>query len=314
MNTIPPDDLLRTIAMSAAQAVSTRSEFDYAGLKKRIAGFDAGQKAIGPNGASFVLGVSRPSTSSPHRRSFRMEFNPAKVTSVGLSEIERDWDAALCNSVPLDLFLAKAKVTAVHVAIDVIGRSLVDLLLRPRRGKRSMDPSARTAGKWSGHSSTLHCAETLSQFSGGKRPRVLFTAYDKRQEQLDQGLTPINGATPHTRLERKLGNQHFCLRDLHTIKNPFASTSVVDLTDACRALDPSFRLFVDSAGVRGVEGALPFVAEAQRKAWRDAYFDMPDASFWQRDESWKKWRDGLGNQGLNGWIERANAFAHGTSS
>lgn len=308
-NTVPPDHLLRIIATSAAQAISTKAEFGYSGLKKRIAGFDAGQKAIGPNRASFVFGVSRPTKNSPHRRSFRMEFNPTKVTRAGLLEIECDWEAALCNSVPLDLFLSKAKVTALHVAIDVVGRSLVDLLPRPRGKKGSMDPKARAAGKWSGHYSALRCAETLSQFSGGKKPRVLFTAYNKRQEQLDHGLTPINGAAPHTRLERKLGNQKRYLRDLYEMANPFASIGVIDLTDACSGLDPIFRLFVDSAGTRGLEGALTFVPEAQQKAWRDQYVELPDAPFWQLDTLWGNWRGGLEQHGLDSWIGRAQASA-----
>lgn len=299
-----PDQFLKAVSCNALTAMKKTTGLDYVPLRKKISKYDAAQKPFGPCAAMFCAGVSRPSSLDPHSRSFRFEFNPSAFQAPGLKWIENEVEGLVCDTLPFDLFLSRATISGIHVTYDVLGVPMTDLLFRVRQGAKSLNPNSKVAGKWSGHYSPASKIESVSQFTAGPRRRVLFTAYDKLQERIDAGKE-TDCSMPWVRVERKLSGSKIALAHLPELPDPFATLSILRLSEAAEAHGDNWLLFVDSTLRRGLADALELVPAALRAEYRHALLNALDASFWSAAGLWDGWRSGLENQGLLSWARRA---------
>jgi hypothetical protein len=304
-----PDAFLHGYTHILARSLKKTMDLGYTELRKKIPKYDAGHKPYGGD-AMLCIGVSKRSKQDPYARSFRIEFNPSKFQINGLKWIENEFELAASNSLPFDLILARAKVTCIHATFDILGMPITDLLFRTRSGAKSLDPNGKTAGKWSYFHSSAHALQSVSQFGGGKRQRVIFTAYDKLQERLDAGLQP-DDLQPWTRVERKLNNQQITLSNLAKLKNPLTTLNILRLSEAAQHLGPTWLLFVDSTLRRGIDGALELAPPSLREQYRNALEGACDAEFWKAATLWNGWQEGLKQQGLLAWSHRAALFKAG---
>jgi hypothetical protein len=301
---MPPDQFLHAIAFKVVTAIKKSTGLGYMPLRKKIPKYDAGQKGFGPNGAMFCVGVSRPSKLDPHSRLFRFEFNPSAFQVPGLKWIENEVEGLVCDTLPFDLFLARATISGLHVAYDVLGVPITDLLFRVRRGAKSLNPNSKAAGKWSSYFSSASKIESVSQFAAGPRGRALFTAYDKLQERIDAG-SETDCSMPWVRLERKLSNPKVMFADLPQLPNPFSTLSILRLSEAAHGLGGHWLLFADSTLRRGLAGALELVPADLRAQYESAFVNALDATFWDGAGLWENWSSGMEQQGLLSWAHRA---------
>lgn len=299
-----PDQFLKSISFNAVTALKKSTDLGYVPLRKKIPNYDAAQKPFGPCEAMFCAGVSKPSKLDPHSRLFRFEFNPSAFQTPGLKWIENEVGALVCDTLPFDLFLARAKISGIHVTCDVLGVPMTDLLFRVRHGAKSLNPTSKAAGKWSNYFSPASKLESVSQFTAGPRRRVLFTAYDKLQERIDAGKG-TDCSTPWVRVERKLSNPKISVAHLPELPNPFSTLSILRLSEAAETHGDNWLLFVDSTLRRGLADALELVPAALRAEYRHALLNALDASFWSAIGLWDGWCSGLENQGLLSWTRRA---------
>jgi hypothetical protein len=304
----PPDELLKFIASSVVMDISAKAGNGYKMPKKKTTGYDTGQKCLGASGGILNIGVSRPDKKNPHIRAFRFELNPNFFQEPGLQLIEEEFGLMVLNVIPFDLILSKAKITSMHVAIDLLNVAMTDLLFRIAAGKKSLNPKAKTAGKIACFFSRDSELQTYSAFNDGKRKRSIFTAYNKAQERRDAGET-LDCDGDWVRIERKLNNQkNVSLKNLHELSNPFATLSLQRISEVAPELGGAWQLFIDSTQRRGLVGALELVDPALREIYLEVFLSGGDATFWSSDALWSCWSDQLYNQGLLKWCARSLAY------
>lgn len=204
---------------------------------------------------TFEAGPRRPGVSS-----FRIDFNPAKLSSSGLN----DFLSLLQGSIDADTkeFFRHGKVTRCDFALDFPGYHVVDLIVRSSRTQKHGLYSDRY-----GDPQTIYCGTARSR-------RVV--AYEK----------PIEGSSDSClRLECRLkpgipGHQ------LINLKNPFASINLIpENFSEVAALPVPHQFIADSIRIGGLKRALRPLNTAQRKQLKAAYATasplIPDLSaFW----------------------------------
>lgn len=259
--------------------------------KKPISGYVTGQKKIG--GSQTLWGISR--SKKNINRNIRLEFNPSKLGHPdALTEIEKEWEILFFGEISFSIWLQRARITALDIAVDFVNLPFNDIVVRHE-----------VADKWSHWLSSGKQLQTLTSWiiAGKKRPALV--VYDKRRELIETQHQPVFGPVPHLRVERRLQNKRIALSKLSNLPNPFSGVSVAHLPTAASKLPKMWPLFVYAAGLVGELQAASALPEKFKTDWSAALHAMPSAKFWLPDKIWRRWPNSLQTSGVQKWITTA---------
>lgn len=208
----------------------------------------------------------------PGQPSFRLDFNPSKLSSDALNEFISHLAGWIDeNEIAFFYF---GKVTRCDVALDLIGLCLEDVIVRTTRKQKH------------GVYSNRHGDPETTYIGTPRTSRVV--AYDK--------ATP-DGLGTCLRLETRLKPNLFG-HQLAALANPFAKVKLLPAQFSAAAnLGVPTQLIADSIRIGGLRRALkPFDAPRQKalkSAYEAAHSLLPDL-----DDLWTTWPDTLINCGL----------------
>jgi hypothetical protein len=190
----------------------------------------------------------------PGYPSYRLDFNPAKLTSDGIDELKCLLDSIM-DPTPEE-FLGKGRITRVDIAADLIGLGLNDLIVLASRKQKHGIYSNRY-----GEPETVYLGTPRSA-------RVV--AYTRP--------TKLSGVT--TRLECRLKPR--CLGEkIASLPNPFSKVSLYPVK-ALTGLGLPPQMLADSIRLRGVKPAIQGLDPNKRKmilaALDPSKSVLPDAS------------------------------------
>lgn len=285
-----------TLGQTAKKGADEELAFKF---KTRMAGYATGHKRLGPDNASTGFFVA--SRLNKHQTSYqvRINLNPARLTSAGLSEIDTIFTLLFGQEMNINTWLGRAKYTRIDAALDVINMDVTDLIFHEHK-----------ASKWSCFHDASFGLETFSRLKktnkGNWKPEV--RVYNKAKQLEDNGKTPPYGALPHTRIEVTKSTQRR-FRDLLSLPNPVDDLTMGYLPDIAAAMPCGFRNFVHASMRVGLQRALDDVPLHQRDSFAAA-LNGPPATFWEPKTIWSSWKDGLAQSGLLKWIEKAKGAAN----
>jgi hypothetical protein len=210
--------------------------------------------------AHISIGKAPPnSKSEPHARA-RIEYNPSRAGSHGVTYLRHRLDKALPGG--WEEFLLGADVTRIDHAVDIPCVSIGDILFSSSNQQCSAIYTDRH-----GDPQTIYIGRR-----GNKR---FLRAYQKGKSN-----------PPFMRIEyetRKVGP----LRDIGVnLKNPFANLQLYHFPQP--DLPAHLIWFIDCARQRGIRRALNIAPKAERKALAE-FLAAAKAAWWQPVEIWKQW-------------------------
>jgi hypothetical protein len=299
-----PEDFEERLAELRAKAAATLAGKDSLGnatgskfKAAQVAGYVGGKVRLASVEAAAHIAVGAgEKNKKPTEFRLRVEFNPHRLQSAGLAELEGILSAVFSSSLQFDRWLATAKATRVDIAVDLINLEVYDAILRSELGV-----------KWSGYFGSNGRVETWSHLGkktkNGKRRPVL-VLYDKRRELLEAKNEPAWGEVAHARLECRRVQNATPLLGLGKIANPFLKVGMghAGLASSGKA---GFQLFYSATQWMGLERAGQFLPLDRRAKWK-VHVRYGDASFWKPSLIWQRWRSSLENDGLWTWVVRAN--------
>lgn len=203
----------------------------------------------------------------PKNASVRLEFNPLKLTPLGVKTLMRAWKLIEFDNVPLAAHLTSARVTRCDIAIDVLNMRLADLFVfHPDVWKvwicTSMDQGAQTLNFYK-------LKKNQSPFLDPKK-RSNVVVYDKKAEREAFGVTPEFGSLAHTRVE-------FQLNKTALFKNLINTPCPANDWKFCRTIAPQtpiapnrWRMFLDSARFRGFAEAERLLEPDEQQHFKEA--------------------------------------------
>jgi hypothetical protein len=208
----------------------------------------------------------------PGQASYRLEYNPAKLSEAGFDDLELFLDSVL-DPEPVGFFRA-GKVTRCDVAIDLPGHDVEDVIVRSQR--------LRKHGIYSdgyGHVQTAYVGAAKSR-------RIV--AYAKPDE---------GNLVPRLRLECRLKPR--CLgHQVAQLKNPFSGIGLIPANFSAAAdidIPPSF--IADAIRIGGLQRALRPLDPPRRKVVREAY-RAAESLLPKLDAAWASWPQILIGMGL----------------
>lgn len=232
----------------------------------------------------------------------RLELNPSKLTKSSFLKLLDAWDHVEYGNIPLVAHLTSARVTRCDVAFDILNLTLADLIVYCPKVWKMWVCSGMETGIQS--IQFYKSSKQKSPFlSPKKRSNVI--VYDKEEERRAQGFKPEFGSLAHTRVEFNLEKNCF-LPGLLNIQFPAGDWKFCRVATASPPIPISrWRLFLDSARLRGFAEAQELLDESERDALEQAkigpsgpFFDLLDKSVWSYwDDAFK----GLGLVGLIGY-------------
>lgn len=208
----------------------------------------------------------------------RLEFNPSKLGTEGLSKFKSRLTEMTYGSVTWDEVLSAGKATRVDVATDMVNAPLGNLLFDSKiPGKQHI---------YTGRGGNLETAY-LGLKKTGKASDLI--VYDKLQEATDKHQELGYSGIVHTRVEITKRGYTQKLSNLAEMKNLFEQVTIVhpgappDGTDAW-----VWELFMDSCRLRGMGKGLALVPEELRVIF-EAKLDEASARSWQPKKLWARW-------------------------
>lgn len=203
--------------------------------------------------------------------SIRLEFNPRKLSVIGLMELAAAVKSIMPNG--WEYVVTNGHVTRLDVAVDIAGVRVEDFLCLTKQGITSM--------VWGvdGH------AQNLSLGKNGDKTLV-YSIKAKRLAK-DQGWT---GASK-IRVERRLRNPAFHdLTKLVEFQNPFTGLVLTKpLPPPASDMKPwEWQMFGDSVRVRGITAALALLPK-ERKAKYRAHLKAYPQPWWVPAALWESW-------------------------
>lgn len=215
----------------------------------------------------FEAGPRQPGTPS-----YRLDFNPSKLTGEGLTELRAYLDTSM-DATPFEFF-HNGYVTRLDVAVDLPAHTLEDVIVRSAR-KRKHGVYSNADGE----------PETVYLGTPRSKRSVAYTKTDKETGEI------------FLRFESRLNPK--CLgMQVATLDNPLKGVKLIPVT-ALEALDLGFptQLLADSIRVRGIKKAIkPFDKQARKaveKAIEQAASLLPDG-----ETLWSQWPQALISIGL----------------
>lgn len=300
-----PDDFEDRLAELRAKAAATLAGKDSLGnatgskfKAAQVAGYVGGKVRLAAVEAVAHVAVGAgKKNNKPTEFRLRVEFNPHRLQSAGLAELEGILSAVFSNSLKFDRWLATAKATRVDVAVDLINLQVCDAILRSELGH-----------KWSGYFGANGGVETWSRLGKktkkGKRRPVL-VLYDKRLELLEAKKEPAWGEVAHARLECRRVQNATPLLGLGQIANPFLKVGMGHAGLVSSTGKAGFRVFYGATRWMGLEQAGKPLPVDRRAQWKSSVVHG-DASFWKPPSIWQRWATSLKSDGLWTWVVRAN--------
>ncbi|WP_321490209.1 hypothetical protein [uncultured Hyphomonas sp.] len=228
----------------------------------------------------------------------RLEFNPAKLSSLDFELMEDHIIELLGLQTDFLSILPGARVTRLDIAIDILGILIPDLLFVGRGRSGSVIRGARSTGDSESIWNEENGIETLYFRTGAKSPTLKLRAYNKDQERLHRGEILTLPTVPTTRIEVVITRQNLQMNALPSLPNPFSALGLCDLThrDISAAV-------ADSVRVRGSAAArLIHPCEAYHKL---RVHRQTDAPWWKPRELWKHWPDSLLKNRFGEWVSIA---------
>jgi hypothetical protein len=210
----------------------------------------------------------------PGVSSYRLEFNPSKITKAGLIDLLAFLDCVMDEH--SQVFFLMGKVTRCDLAIDFPSLDVRDVIIRTARLQ-----------KHGVYTDRYGFPETL--YVGTPRSRRM-VAYQKPDE---------HGS--HLRLECRL--KPGCLgKDVATLPNPFAKVQLIPADfSGTSGLPIPAQFIADSMRIGGLKRALAPLTNDQRKILRHAYANalelVPNL-----DALWATWPDALVEYGLGAYL------------
>jgi hypothetical protein len=213
---------------------------------------------------------------------FRIEFNPQRIGSEGLSELKLRLDNILPNG--YESLIQHGICTRIDATIDIHHVAVNRLCFYLQNMQKSKAYFKK--GK------ILGCANNIgSYYTGSDDSQKQFCAYDKVQEIKNHNSNyPHNKIQvpdhPITRIEIK-NRKRIPITSLPTIPNQFINLSVYSFHKTPK-IDWKFDLFIKAVRSEGAQNSLLALPEPIKKLYRER-LETAKVLFFQPEEHWKKW-------------------------
>lgn len=224
---------------------------------------------VGPDGKHRRLGLIQLKPGNTRHAYLRIELNPSAIGSEGCGAFKGMLKVVLGKSARK--ILAKAKITLLDVAVDILGIPINALLLYSDRVGDSL--------VWGRHydRNLLDRLYILTQQIGSKKSCTSLIIYDKREERRSKGKSIKGQATrpcvraegrirPKVMVDGKLRHGIY-LAELNQLPNPLADLNI-SVYFPPKKKDWMFSLFLDATQQIGTEAALAKVSRASRPKYR----------------------------------------------
>jgi hypothetical protein len=212
---------------------------------------------------------------------FRIDFNPSKLGPEAIEQlIYEQIDLVLDFGVPE--FHAKAKISRIDIAIDLLGVSIQDLFV-------FSDQAVRSA-KYE-RFGTLE-----SIYLGSSKSTAQTRIYDKVAEMIAKGQM-VESVQPITRIERVVRNAG-SLKNLAKMKNHFSTLHLASMSDKANGIPiPIWRMFVSHTQRHTTQAALAQLPKSERAKYKAA-LKANEPIWWDTAEIWKQWPALIDHLGL----------------
>ena len=211
----------------------------------------------------------------------RFEFNPDHIGSKGVAVFKETLPEITGGIVSYGDLAKTGRVTRVDVAVDLINVDIEDLLIGVKKPGKKMSYFG-IGGK----------IETAYQ----NTTRTIYI-YDKRQKQIDDGVAPKYGSTPHTRVEIRTSTTKSILQ-LPKLMNHLKKVSLIDIEAPDPPEEPHhWNQFQDACRYRGLDGALNQLPDDVRAKYEEA-IDAVSGELWRPDKLWSHWPETVQKSGL----------------
>lgn len=206
------------------------------------------------------------------RAFFRIECNPSKVGPEGIKEL-------LCVEIDLlvdgglPAFLAKAKVSRMDVALDLVGVSIGQLV--------AFSDCAVRSAKYD----RFGKLETI--YLGASKSAAQTRIYDKLAEMTAKSHAAYS-PVPVTRVERVVNNAGL-LKNLPQKKNPFSTLHLASHGEKPDGIEPHmWRLFCCHSVQHTGAATLAMLPKPLRTKFKKA-LKASEPTWWDTHELWKQW-------------------------
>jgi hypothetical protein len=210
----------------------------------------------------------------PHAR---LEFNPGKLGKDGLEWLHATLMTMMDGG--WEYVLNHGRITRVDVAVDIPKSRMHQFLLMPAQG-------LATTCIYNGNGK-------LKTVYVGKKDGNQTVLYSKSAEQ---AVKEIYLPVPTVRLERKLRNPQMALKELLSLKNPFAALKLISTMPPAPETPAhwSWPLFLDAVAQRGLVAALLLLPEKRRTIYRK-HLEQHQVDWWDSAAAWEHWPKTVSN-------------------
>lgn len=204
----------------------------------------------------------------------RLDFIPADLGTVGIEHLNTVLWEQLTFYGGWAYFFKKGRITRIDLAADFPSLRMEDIYLLPSQGVTSRQ---------------YHRDGKLESVRLGKPIGSHTLVYDRKAKRVAK-KKDWKGKVG-LRVERRLLNPNFMLKDLQGLDCPFQGLSAIS-----RHIDqPDFEkkayiweLFMDGCEVRGLPAALARLPQGKRTQYRQ-YLKYAMESLWDLNEVWSQW-------------------------
>lgn len=266
---------------------------------------------LGPSASAVQLGITKKMVSGqPPTFSYRLDCNPRKLMPDGFKTLIEILHQASPSSFNSAKFFAAARLSRLDVAIDVVGVTPSDVMVRSKTPFKTV--SYRAADR---HLETVQFHREKKPAKVGSKPRqalgkLELKVYDRNRQHAAMSLPPPVPGHVTTRLEvvRRHFPKAFGLSDLVTLDDQFKHLTVRDRRTANPLASAElWAAYVACRLERSEEGAASALSldHWDRKQARHAFLHKGD--FLLPKGCWAGWQQGLDHSGLGGLITLAAA-------
>lgn len=189
---------------------------------------------------------------APAKAPLRIELNASRLPQNGVEAIEQLWAQIAGSDIPFRALMPDARMTRIDVAVDLLNVRVANLYAHHPKVEKIWCCSSPVTGGETWYFYIKHFNQTSPNFSF-KKPSNL-SIYDKRAEQLANGVEPKYGAVPHARIELRHTTRPFP-KNLPKWVSNFDQWMIVRAGLSGETEQIKERLALDSIRLRGFEQA-----------------------------------------------------------